>query len=117
MTTETEESRNLRAKLEAVAKEIGCTWWEFQLAANQHPIQTETGEVGRDEKPLRIGAVINLRREFPGTKAAEDDKGWTVVGYLHRHDGRFAGYELRRGRWDLQVNTISKSEAYDLVSE
>lgn len=109
------EVKSLRARLELIAKDLGCTWDQVVTAVSQHPIHTRPGKIVEGEKPLPIGTMLNLRREMPGTKNADDDKGWRVAGYLQRNDGRWTGYDLRRGPWDLQTNTCSKAEAVDVL--
>lgn len=108
------EVRSLRGRLEALARELGVTWSELVIAASQHPLNLTPGKLV-DEKPHPIGTVFNLRRELPTSSRAADDKGWRVAGYLQNSSGRWMGYDLRRGPWDLQANTCSKAEAVDVV--
>jgi hypothetical protein len=65
---------------------------------------------------LELGAVVNLRREFPpGTKS---DVGWTVVAYRRSRSGEWIGYELRRKIGEhggLEAGLLSRAEAYDRV--
>ena len=106
---------SLNAKLREFADTLGVGWDEVILAVSQHPMHLTPGTLKDGETPLPRGTVINLRRGFPGTKEAEDDKGWVVMGYLRRTDGRWKGYDLRRGPWQIQTSTVSNAEAFDVV--
>jgi hypothetical protein len=107
---------SLNARLHEFAASLGVTWDEVILAVSQHTLHLTPGKVTKDDpEPLPIGTVINLRRGFPGSKEAEDDKGWVVAGYLRRTDGRWKGYDLRRGPWQIQTGTVSNAEAFDVV--
>ncbi len=110
-----EHAKSLRGRLEKLAEELGVTFHEVQIAASQHPLHFGPGKIVAGEKPLPIGTRIDLRREMPGSKRAEDDKGWRIAGYLQDNSGRWRGYDLRRGPWDLQTNTISRAEAFDVI--
>ncbi len=112
-----QHAQSLRARLEALAADLGVSWSEVVIAASQHPLNRGPGKVTDDEKPLPIGTVLNLRRELPGGKREADDKGWRVAGYLQNSSGRWTGYDLRRGPWDLQTNTCGKAEAVDVVEQ
>lgn len=108
--------QSLRDRLEKFAAELGVTWSELVIAASQHPLDKRPGKIVEGEKPHPIGTVFNLRRELPTSARAADDKGWRVAGYLQNTSGRWTGYDLRRGPWDLQTNTCSKGEAVDVVN-
>lgn len=74
------------------------------------------GDITRDEKPLGVGTLFNLRRGFPSGKHP-DDQGWYVAAYTRKRDGRWTGYILVRVGPDgqLKANSMSNAEAIDLV--
>lgn len=106
---------DMDAELARIAAQMGCTLERLHRAATACHLHTTPGKLLKGEKPLPRGSIINLRREFPGTPAAARDLRWVVSGYKQKADGRWSGYTLHRGAFDVETSTLSNCEAFDLV--
>lgn len=106
----------LQRRLEKMADELGVSFFEMGLACSQRPLITKPGKLVEGESPLPLGSRVNLRREtIPGRELDPRDADWVVLGYLQKPNGRWAGYDLRQGKWGLQVTTMSNVAAFDLI--
>lgn len=66
-----------------------------------------------DPRPLAIGTVLNLQREMPQGDRAWRDKGWRVIGYSNKANGKWIGYVLEHER--IVPTSCSKFEAVEIV--
>jgi hypothetical protein len=98
-----------------LAHRLGCSFEVMQQGLADAQLFLSPGSIVDDEKPLTIGTMLNLRREFPGTPKAERDVGWVVSGYTRKRGDRWTGYTLARHTVTVERATMSNCEAFDLL--